>query len=149
MMVNRPETTAAVCRGTLRLLAGMGWAGVLEVPLNNGRRADILALGPGGELAIVEVKSSLEDYRTDGKWLEYKDYCNRFYFAVAADFPVGLIPENCGLIVADRFGGAMVRDSPHQPVAAARRKSLTLLVARLAGERLRRLADPEGTGGPA
>jgi hypothetical protein len=147
-MVNRPETTAAVCRGTLRLLASLGWAGVLEVPLNNGRRADILALGPGGELAIVEVKSSLEDFRTDSKWLEYRDYCDRFYFAVTAEFPSGLIPESCGLIVGDRFGATIVRDSDPVPVAAARRKALTLLAARLAGERLRRLADPEGTGGP-
>lgn len=147
-MVNRPETTLAVCRGTLRLLASLGWTGVLEVPLNNGRRADILGLGPTGELAIVEVKSSLEDFRADCKWLEYRDYCDRFYFAVGAGFPAALIPDTCGLIVGDRFGATLVRESPRQAVAPARRKSLTLLAARLAGERLRRLADPEGNAGP-
>ena len=81
-----------------------------KCPLANGRRADMLALGRDGELVIVEIKSSVADFRADRKWPEYRDYCDRLYFAVAGGFPQELIPEECGLIVADGFGAAFLRE---------------------------------------
>ncbi|MDR3510495.1 MAG: DNA repair putative endonuclease MmcB [Caulobacteraceae bacterium] len=135
LVVSRPETTDAVTRGAARLFVAMGYAPLAEVGLPNGRRADIMALGPRGEIAIAEVKSSLEDYRTDRKWGEYAPFCDAFYFAVAPHFPQGVLPEGPGRIVADAFGGAVVIEAPVAPLAPARRKSLTLAFARLAAMR--------------
>lgn len=132
---SRPETTGAVTRGAARLLAAMGYAPLLEVVLPNGRRADIMALGPKGDIVICEVKSCLEDYRVDQKWGEYLPYCDAFYFAVAPEFPQHIICEGPGLIVADGFGGAVVCEPPSTPVAPARRKALTLAFGRLAAMR--------------
>lgn len=132
---SRPETTGAVTRGAARLLADMGYAPLLEVTLPNGRRADVMALGPRGELAIVEVKSGREDFVTDRKWDQYLDWCDRFYFAVAPEFPRQILPEGPGLIVADGFGGAVLTEAPVSPLAGARRKALTLAFARLAAGR--------------
>ena len=133
--ITRPETTLAVTRGAYRLLSEMSYAPLAEVGLPNGRRADLMALGPRGEIVIVEVKSSAEDYLTDRKWGEYAPYCDAFYFAVAPEFPMTLLPEEPGLIVADGFGGAVVRDAPRTLLVAARRKALTLAFARLAAFR--------------
>ena len=128
---SRPETTAAVTRGAGRLWAAMGWAPLLEVSLPNGRRADVMALSPRGRIAICEVKSSREDFRTDRKWGEYLPYCDAFYFAVAPEFPQAVLPPEPGLIVADAFGGAVLREAPAASLAPARRKALTLAFARL------------------
>ena len=133
--VSRPETTQAVTRGAGRLLAALGYAPLAEVVLPNGRRADLMALGPRGELVIAEVKSSREDYLTDLKWGDYLPYCDAFYFAVAPEFPRDLLPQEPGLIVADGFGGAVLRDAPLSPLVAARRKALTLAFGRLAASR--------------
>ena len=133
--VSRPETTAAVTRGSARLLTALGYAPLAEVTLPNGRRADIMALGPRGEIAICEVKSGLEDFKTDRKWGEYLPYCDAFYFAVAPEFPREILPETPGLIVADGFGGAVLREAPATPLVAARRKALTIAFARLAAMR--------------
>ena len=133
--VSRPETTSAVTRGAARLFVALGYAPLAEVMLPNGRRADIMALGPRGEIAIAEVKSSLEDYRTDRKWGEYAPYCEAFFFAVAPHFPRAILPEGPGQIVADGFGGAVVVEAPLFPLAPARRKALTLAFARLAAMR--------------
>ncbi len=132
---SRPETTDLVTRGAARLMVQLGYAPLLEVGLPNGRRADIMALGPRGEIAIVEVKSGLLDYRTDRKWGEYGPYCDAFSFAVATEFPRSILPDEPGLIVADAFGGAVLRDPPATPLAPARRKALTLAFARLAATR--------------
>jgi hypothetical protein len=133
--VSRPETTAAVTRGAARLLTALGYAPLAEVTLPNGRRADLMALGRKGEIFIVEVKSSLEDFRTDQKWHEYRPYCDAFAFAVAPEFPREILPEEPGLIVADGFGGAVLRETGVAPLAGARRKALTLAFARLAALR--------------
>ncbi|MES1158568.1 MAG: DNA repair putative endonuclease MmcB [Terricaulis silvestris] len=132
----RPEITALLARGVSRMLMDHGLAPILEVTLANGRRADIMALGPHGEIWIVETKSCLADYAVDMKWPDYLEYCDRFLFAVTEDFPRDLIPEEAGLIVADGFGGAILRQSPLRPLAPARRKAVTLLFARLAAIRL-------------
>jgi hypothetical protein len=133
--LSRPETTGLVTRGAARLMADLGYAPLLEVGLPNGRRADVMALGPKGEIAICEVKSGPEDYLADRKWGEYLPFCDRFYFAVAPEFPQDLLPIEPGLIVADAFGGAVLREAPHTPLAGARRKALTLAFARLAASR--------------
>jgi hypothetical protein len=133
--VTRPEVTALLARGVSKLLIDHGLAPVLELPLGNGRRADIVGLTPQGELWIVETKSCLADYACDAKWPEYLAYCDRFYFGVTEDFPRDLIPEEAGLIVADGFGGAILRESVVRPLAGARRKAVTLTFARLAALR--------------
>jgi hypothetical protein len=129
---------AAIVRGTLRVLEAVGYAGLTEFPLASGRRADIAALGAAGEIVIVEVKSSLQDFRTDRKWAQYGEFCDRFYFAVSDEFPREVLPEGPGLIIADGFGGAVLREAPTHPLAPARRKAVTLRFARLAAARLLR-----------
>ncbi|MCG9915477.1 MAG: DNA repair putative endonuclease MmcB [Phenylobacterium sp.] len=131
----RPEITQAVTRGAARLLAALGYAPLTEVCLPNGRRADLMALGRRGDLFIVEVKSGLEDYRADQKWREYEPYCDAFAFAVAPEFPQDILPEDPGLIVADAFGGAVLREAPVATLAGARRKALTVAFGRLAALR--------------
>jgi hypothetical protein len=131
-----------LARGIGRALAQRGYASLTEVSLANGRRADVMGLGRAGELVIVEVKSSLQDFRSDVKWPEYREYCDRFYFAVPENFPREAIPEDCGLIVADGFGAAVLREAPVLALSAARRKAVTLRFALLGSERLRRLVDP-------
>ena len=133
--LSRPETTGLVTRGAARLMIDLGYAPLLEVGLPNGRRADVMALGPKGQLAICEVKSGLEDFRADRKWHEYTPYCDAFYFAVSPEFPREILPEAPGLVVADGFGGAVVRPAPGSLLAPARRKALTLAFARLAAWR--------------
>ena len=138
-----------LARGVGRALAERGFASLTEISLANGRRADVMGLGRAGEVVIVEVKSSLQDFRSDSKWPEYRDYCDRFYFAVAEDFPRAEIPEDCGLIVADGFGGVVLRETPLIALGAARRKAVTLRFALVSADRLRRLLDPAaGDGTP-
>src|SRR5260370_15707826 len=131
-----------LARGVGRALAQRGYASLTEISLANGRRADVMGLGRAGELVIVEVKSSLQDFRSDAKWPEYREFCDRFYFAVAEDFPREAIPEDCGLIVADGFGGAVLREAPVLALSAARRKAVTLPFAVVGSRLLRRLLDP-------
>jgi hypothetical protein len=132
---SRPETTTTVTRGAARLLVALGYAPLTEVTLPNGRRADLMALGPKGQIFIVEVKSGIEDFRVDLKWPEYRPYCDIFAFAVAPEFPRAILPEEPGLIVADGFGGAILREAPLEGLAGARRRALTLAFARLAALR--------------
>ncbi|WP_306251577.1 DNA repair putative endonuclease MmcB [Parvularcula sp. IMCC14364] len=134
----RPDVTAHVTRGAMRLLADMGYAGLTEFHLPNGRRADLAGLNPKGHLLIIEVKSCREDFAIDMKWPDYIEYCDMFFFAVSTDFPQDILPENEGLILADQFGGAMCRNARENPLAAARRKALTLAFARQAACRLAR-----------
>jgi len=135
LAASRPQTTLQVTRGAARLLADLGYAPLAEVCLPNGRRADLMALGPKGQIFIVEVKSGLEDFRTDQKWHEYQPYCDAFAFAVAPEFPREVLPDEPGLIVADAFGGAVLREAAAVPLAGSRRKALTLAFARLAALR--------------
>ena len=143
MTVSPPATAALLARSTCRALEQLGYASLLEFPLANGRRADILALGRSGELIIIEIKSSVADFRADRKWAAYRDFADRLYFAVPNEFPVLLIPEECGLIVADGFGAAVLRHGVSTPLAPARRRALTLRFAIAAATRLRRHLDPD------
>jgi len=138
---------ALLARGVCRTLEQLGYASLLEFPLANGRRADIIALGRGGDLIIVEIKSSVADFRADRKWPDYREFADRFYFAVPNGFPVSLIPEECGLIVADAFAAAMIREGAANSLAPGRRKALTLRFALAAAARLRRHLDPQGSAG--
>jgi hypothetical protein len=130
-IASRPEITANVTRGAARLLVALGYAPLAEVCLPNGRRADLMALGRRGEILIIEVKSGVEDFRADFKWGEYLAYCDAFAFAVGPEFPREHLPDEPGLIVADGFGGAVLREPPRAPLAGARRKALTLAFGRL------------------
>lgn len=134
---------AGVQRGVCRLLAQMAYAPVTELTLATGRRVDILALGSRGEIIIIEIKSSLIDYRTDAKWEEYLPFCDRFYFAVPPEFPREIIPEEVGLIIADRYGAEVLREGPVTPLPPARRKKLTLHAARISARRVHRFLEPE------
>jgi hypothetical protein len=136
------EPAAVLGRGVCRALEQLGYASLVEFPLASGRRADVLALAKSGEFAIVEIKSSLADFRADRKWTLYRDFADRLYFAVSADFPAAVIPEECGLMVADGFGAVVVRDGSARPLAPARRRVLTVRFARIAAVRLRRQLDP-------
>jgi hypothetical protein len=147
---SRPQTTAAVTRGAARLFVNLGFSPLLEVGLPNGRRADIMALGRRGEIAIVEVKSGIDDFRTDQKWGDYLPFCDAFFFAVAPEFPLEILPPGPGLVVADQFDGAVLREAPATPLVGARRRALTLAFARLAAVRALTPSlglDPSGSGG--
>lgn len=136
------ETAAAIQRGVGRMLRGAGFACVPELSLANGRRADVLALGRKGEIWIVEIKSSPADYLSDSKWRDYMDFCDRFYFAIPPDMDPALIDEQAGLIIADAWGADIVRDAKEEKLASARRKAVTLVLARAAAMRLQSAADP-------
>jgi hypothetical protein len=137
------QAAAEICRGTARLLSTHGMAAVTEVSLGNGRRADIVAITHAGEIWIVEVKSCLDDFRTDAKWPEYREHCDKLHFAVGPAFPIDALPTDTGVIIADRFGGTLVRSAPQHKLTAARRRAMTLTLARTAAARLQRTIDPE------
>ena len=130
-----------IVRGVARHFAELGCASLAEVPLANGRRADLLVLEPKGGLAVVEVKSSPADLAADRKWPDYRAFCDRFYFAVDADFPRTLLPEGTGVVVADDYGAEIATAAPTHPLAAARRKAMTLRFAQLAARRLMGVED--------
>ncbi len=131
-----PVRAPDIFRGVIRLMSSHGYTSVTEMTLANKRRADIVAIRADGNITIVEVKSSVADFRSDEKWPEYRPFCDRFYFAVGHTFPHELIPEDAGLVVADGFGGAILREPEPVKIAPARRKAVTLRFARLAAARL-------------
>lgn len=131
-----------IARGVGRLLREHGLAHLSELPLANFRRADITGLSAGGDLWIVEIKSSVEDFRSDHKWAEYRDFCDAFFFAVSPAFPREMIPSDAGLIIADRYGGEIARAAPPHRLSAARRKAVQLRFARAAALRLAAAIDP-------
>ncbi len=133
----------AIARGARRCLLAHGMAAITEFTLANGRRADLMALSGTGEIWIVEIKSSLADFRADQKWPDYREFCDRLLFAVDRAFPADVLPPDCGLILADKYGGEIVRAAPEHRLAAARRKAVTQRFARIAALRLHALADPE------
>ncbi len=135
------STAAEVARGVSRLLLEEGFSPILEFTLPNGRRLDVAALGPGGEMLGVEIKVALADLRGDNKWPDYLDYCDLFYFAVPPDFPHEHVPQQPGLIVADRYGGSIVKQAEAQTLHASRRKAVTISFARCAAERLSRTLE--------
>ena len=138
------QTALAVARGTTRLLHQFGFSAVSELALPSGRRADLVALNNAGEIWIVEIKSSIEDFRADGKWMDYRLHCDRLFFATTMEVPCEIFPKDTGLIVADAFGAQIVCDAPEHRLHASTRKSMMLSFARCAALRLQSLADPQG-----
>ncbi len=138
------ETALKIARGTARLLHLHGFCVVSELPLASGRRADLVALGTDGEIWIVEIKSSIADFRADQKWMDYRLHCDRLFFATTVEVPCEIFPKDTGLIVADAFGASIVCEAPEHRLHAATRKSMLLAIARSAALRLQSLADPAG-----
>jgi hypothetical protein len=131
-----------LARGVARALRMLDFACVEEFTLATGLRVDLMALGPKGEVWVVECKSGLNDFRTDRKWQGYLDFCDRFFWAVDADFPTEALPEGTGLILADAYDGEILRMGPEAPLAGARRKAVVHSFARAAALRLQSLRDP-------
>lgn len=138
-----PLAASDIVRGTCRLLTAHGYGTLTEVTLRTGRRVDVMALAPDGGILVVEVKSSVRDFRGDRKWRDYLDFCDQFFFAVGEGFPHDILPGEPGLIIADRFGAAILREAPEARLAPARRKALILKFALLGSQRLTRTLDPE------
>ena len=136
------EAALAIRRGVRRLLRARGFATVTELPLASGRRADVVGVNGDGALLIVEIKSSVADFRADQKWRDYSAHCDRLYFAVDADMPLEIMPEEAGLIVADSYGGEILREPPARVIPPAARRAVLLRFALAAADRLHRLADP-------
>jgi len=139
-------TALRVQRGIMRLLRERYDVSCFaEVPLSNGRRADVLGVGPKGEIWIVEIKSSLVDFQVDAKWPFYKEFCDRFFFAKPPELDPKIFPESEGLIAADGHDGAILREAIDSPMAPARRKAMLLKLARLGADRIHTLMDPGRT----
>ena len=132
-----------LARGAARHLTSLGYASIEEFVPSRGLRVDIMALGPKGELWIVECKSSREDFTSDDKWHNYLSWCDRYFWAVDADFPTDLLPVEHGLMIADAYDGEIIRNAPCVPLAAARRKAVLQKFAFHAAWRLQRWRDPE------
>ncbi|MEO1282622.1 MAG: MmcB family DNA repair protein [Pseudomonadota bacterium] len=130
------EAALEIQRGVQRLFFEHGFSSLSELILASGRRADVVGLGPKSEIWIVEIKSSLADFRSDAKWPDYQAFCDQFYFAVGSNFPAEVLPDETGLIIADRFGGEIVRTAPNVPLSAARRKAVLLRYAHASANRL-------------
>jgi hypothetical protein len=136
------EMALAIQRGVGRLVRQQGFAMVTELPLATGRRADVVALGPAGEIWIVEIKSSVEDFRVDMKWPDYRLSCDRLLFATHAGLPLDIFPEDAGLILADGYGAEIIREAPEHRLAGATRKAMLLRFGQAAANRLHGLVDP-------
>lgn len=145
-MTEQPDTPLApgqlLARGVCRHLAGFDFACVEEFTPERGRRVDVIALGPKGEIWVVECKSSRADFTRDAKWQGYLDWCDRYFWAVDAEFPTDLLPHDTGLILADAYGAEILRMAPEARLAPARRSALTRRLARHAARRLQGLRDP-------
>lgn len=132
----------ALARGLCRTLADQGYGTLVEFSLNNGRRADVIGLDGAGRFVIIEIKTSEADFRADRKWPEYREHCDLFYFAVPVGFPQEILPPECGLMVADAYGAAIIREAEDVPMNGSRRRAQVLRFGLVASERLQRLADP-------
>jgi hypothetical protein len=144
---DQPPVAGEVARGVTRLFCRQDLFSICEVPLPNGRRADMMAIDPKGGLTIVEIKVSKADLTGDSKWTHYLDYCDRFFWAVPAPLAAicseeRFLPGSAGLIVADRYDAAVVRNAAQRPLAPARRKAELLRFARRAARRLSAQIDP-------
>jgi hypothetical protein len=140
------DTALMIQRGVARLMRAAGFAVLPEFTLAIGRRADILGIGAAGEIWIVEIKSSPEDFRADFKWREYRDYCDRLFFAIPTSMDPDMMPADAGLMVADSWGADILREADAAVLHAARRKAVTLAFARAAALRLHGLYDPLAEG---
>ncbi|MEX0345287.1 MAG: MmcB family DNA repair protein [Rhizobiaceae bacterium] len=125
-----------VRRGVQKLFSELGAAVLPELTLSGGRRADLVVLGPKGEFLIIEIKSSIEDLRADLKWREYRQHCDRFYFATHPEVPTDIFPSDAGFILSDGHGAEILREASEHKLAGATRKALMLRFARVSANRL-------------
>ncbi|MEP0961253.1 MAG: MmcB family DNA repair protein [Roseobacter sp.] len=132
-----------LARGVSRLMASHGVACIEELVPSRGLRVDVMALSQKGEIWIVECKSSRADFLTDHKWEGYLEWCDRFFWAVDTEFPSELLGDNAGLILADAYGGEIIRMGPERKLAPSRRRVLTQKFAATAARRLQKLKDPD------
>jgi hypothetical protein len=139
----QPDTALFVARGTRRLLRRLNFSTVTELPLLSGRRADIVALATDATILIVEIKSSIADFRADTKWRDYRAHCDMLFFAIPETVPIEIMPDDAGLILADAFGAEILRQAPEHRIAAATRRAVLMRFAHAAAHRLHRLSDPE------
>jgi hypothetical protein len=137
------ERALAIRRGVCRRMRAEGLALIPEVTLRSGRRADLVALGSDGAITIIEIKSSIEDFRGDGKWQEYCLHADQFFFATGPHVPPETFPPQVGLVVADPYGAEILRPSPCEKLPPARRKEMLIRIARCGALRLHELEDPE------
>jgi hypothetical protein len=148
-----PLVATDVARGVCRMLLRHDIVAIAEVPLDGGRRADLMAIGPKGELVIVEIKVSRADLLGDAKWTEYLPHCDRFFWAVPAGFDASpldgeaFMPDRAGVIVADRYDAAIVRDAAVVAMPAPARRKCTTALARRAARRVIGLVDPDAFAG--
>lgn len=131
-----------LARGVCRHLSELGHVPMTEFVPARGLRVDVIALGPQGQIWIVECKSGIADYRSDQKWHQYLDWCDQYFWAISPDFPRDILPADSGIFLADAYGAELLRQGPERRLAPARRRSLTQAFARQAGTRLMRLLDP-------
>lgn len=146
MTVALPAPGVLIARGVCRTLAERGFACVTEFTTRERLRMDVIALGPKGEVWCVEVKSSRADFQTDRKWQGYLGWCDALFFAVPESFPTEILPHEHGLILADQYGGEILRHGCEEKLAPARRKAMTLQVARVAADRLGALTEIRARG---
>ena len=139
----RPQPGQLLARGVARHLVSHGFACVEELVPARGLRVDVMALGPKGEIWIVECKSSRTDFTSDAKWQGYLEWADRFFWAVDADFPTELLPDETGLIIGDAYGAELIRMGPETRLTPARRRVMTQKFAVQAARRLHRLRDPD------
>lgn len=137
------EMALFIGRGTRRLLRNLKFSTLTELPLASGRRADIVALASDTTIVIVEIKSSVVDFRADAKWPDYRAHCDRLYFAIPDGVPAAIMPADAGLIIADAFGAAILREAPEHRLAPATRRAMLMRFAHAAAHRLHGLSDPE------
>ena len=139
------ETAAAVQRGVTRMLKAAGFATLPEFPLASGRRSDVIGINQKGLIWIIEIKSSLADFRTDNKWHEYWEFCDALFFAVPPEFPNKVLPAETGLIIADAWGAEILTSPEERKLSGGRRKAVSLRFARAAALRLQAVNDPKIT----
>ena len=141
--LTRATADGMIARGVTRCFAAHGVVSLPEFTLRSGRRADLFCVDAKSRVTIVEIKSSLEDFRSDQKWPDYLEYCDHFYFAVAEHFPRDILPQDQGLMVADGYGATVIREAADLKLNATRRRALVLQFAQQAAQRLQILSDPE------
>ena len=137
------ETAVFVARRTRRMLRRLDFSTVAELPLLSGRRADIVALASDGTILIIEIKSSIADFRSDSKWQDYRAHCDTLFFAIPESVPSEIMPRNAGLISADAYSAEILREAPEHRMAPATRRAMLIRFAHAAAHRLHRVSDPE------
>ncbi|GLQ34642.1 hypothetical protein GCM10007939_09250 [Amylibacter marinus] len=143
MAVDGKKLGKLLARGVTRHLAQLNYRTLTEFTLSTGRRVDVIGLGPRGEVWIVECKSSKADFQSDSKWMDYLEWCDRFFWATPLGFPLDILPKNMGIICADPYGAEIVAPAAETKLSAPRRRSLTLQFARNSAQRLHALTDPK------